>query len=62
MLSRVSWADKNGMVSGRLACISSKIPEILNSKAFYVDCNHDLSIRSRMYFDPQSMKVKYKNP
>ena len=31
MLSTIIWADKNGLVSGRLACTASKKPEILNS-------------------------------
>ena len=38
MVSFVIWANKNGLVSGRLACTSSKNHEGLNNRLIQFEC------------------------
>ena len=60
LLSTAIWADKNGLVSGRIACISIKnlrSETIQQSSIFYSEF-----IQFRMYFHPKNLKSERNNP
>jgi hypothetical protein len=63
LLSTAIWADKNRLVSGRIACISSNnlrpgLKQYSNLVFFILN----LCIQFRMYFHPKNLKSERYNP
>ena len=54
LLSTAIWADKNGLVFGRIACNSSNNLKSERTSSFYF-----YSIQFRMYFHPKTNSVEF---
>ena len=61
MLFKTIWADKNGLVSDRLARTSSKT-EILHKQNTNLDFNPEVSSLFKMFFPPKNLKSENNNP
>ena len=61
VLTKAIWADKNGLVSGRLAQTSSKT-EILHKQNRNLDFNPEFSSWYRIFFHPKDLKSENINP
>ena len=55
VLSTAIWADENGLVFGRIACISSK--NLRSESSLYLEF-----IQFRIYFYPKNLKSEINNP